>query len=95
VRGYVLDLVGETRTHPDLTVGASPRATLSVLRAACGVAVAVGRGYVTPDDVKLVAEPALAHRVLVHPAAELAAVTPSAAIEEIVSRLVVPVGRTR
>ena len=95
VRGYVLDLVGETRTHPDLTVGASPRATLSVVRAACSVAVAVGRDYVTPDDVKLVAEPALAHRVLVHPAAELAGVTPSAAIEEIVSRLVVPVGRTR
>jgi len=95
VRGYVLDLIGETRTHPDLTVGASPRATLSVLRAACAVAVAVGRGYVTPDDVKLVAEPALAHRLLVHPAAELAGVTPSAAIDEIVARLVVPVGRTR
>ena len=42
VRGYVLDLVGETRTHPDLTVGASPRAALSVLRAASAVAVAVG-----------------------------------------------------
>jgi MoxR-like ATPase len=95
VRGYVLDLIGETRTHPDLTVGASPRATLSVLRAACAVAVAVGRDYVTPDDVKLVAEPALAHRLLVHPAAELAGVTPSAAIDEIVARLVVPVGRTR
>jgi MoxR-like ATPase len=95
VRGYVLDLVGETRTHPDLTVGASPRATLSVLRAATAVAVAIGRDYITPDDVKLVAEPVLAHRLLVHPAAELAGVTPSAAIDEIVARLVVPVGRTR
>ncbi|MGA2521493.1 MAG: MoxR family ATPase [Acidimicrobiales bacterium] len=95
VRGYVLDLIGETRTHPDLTVGASPRATLAVLRAAAAVAVSEGRGFVTPDDVKLVAEPALGHRVMVHPAAELAGVTPSATIAEIMSRLVVPVGPGR
>src|ERR1700688_453408 len=54
VRGYVLDLVAETRTHPDLTVGASPRATLAVLRTAGALAVSTGRNYVTPDDVKLV-----------------------------------------
>jgi MoxR-like ATPase len=95
VRGYVLDLIGETRSHPDLTVGASPRATLAVLRAAGAVAVSTGRDYVTPDDVKLVAEPALGHRVVVHPAAELAGVTASSTIEEIMSRLLVPVGGTR
>jgi MoxR-like ATPase len=95
VRGYVLDLVGETRSHPDLTVGASPRATLSVLRAAGAVAVSTGRDYVTPDDVKLVAEPALGHRVVVHPAAELAGVTASSTIEEILARIVVPVGAVR
>ncbi|HUY20720.1 MAG TPA: AAA family ATPase [Acidimicrobiales bacterium] len=95
VRGYVLDLIGETRSHPDLTVGASPRATLAVLRAAAAVAVSTGRGYVTPDDVKLVAEPALGHRVVLHPAAELAGVTPAATIAEIMSRLVVPVGGAR
>ncbi|HUI04847.1 MAG TPA: MoxR family ATPase [Acidimicrobiales bacterium] len=95
VRGYVLDLVGETRAHPDLTVGASPRASLAVLRAASALAVSSGRDYVIPDDVKVVAEPALGHRVVVHPAAELAGVTPSSAIAEILSRLVVPVGRAR
>src|SRR5580700_7682573 len=95
VRGYVLDLIGETRTHPDLTVGASPRATLAVLRAAGALAVSNGRDYVTPDDVKAVAEPALGHRVVVHPAAELAGVTASSTIEEIMSRLLVPVGGTR
>ncbi|HTZ09494.1 MAG TPA: MoxR family ATPase [Acidimicrobiales bacterium] len=95
VRGYVLDLVAETRSHPDLTVGASPRATLAVLRAAAALAVSTGRGYVVPDDVKLVAEPALGHRVTVHPAAELAGVTPSATILEILSRLTVPVGARR
>ncbi|HEY5024489.1 MAG TPA: MoxR family ATPase [Acidimicrobiales bacterium] len=95
VRGYVLDLIGETRSHPDLTVGASPRASLAVLRAAGAVAVSTGRDYVTPDDVKLVAEPALGHRVVVHPAAELAGVTASSTIEEILARLVVPVGASR
>jgi len=95
VRGYVLDLVAETRAHPDLTVGASPRASLAVLRAAAAVAVSSGRDYVVPDDVKTVAEPALGHRVVVHPAAELAGVTSSSAIVEILSRLVVPVGRAR
>jgi len=95
VRGYVLDLITETRAHPDLTVGASPRATLALLRAAAAVAVSAGRSFVTPDDVKLVAEPALGHRVTVHPAAELAGVTPSATIAEILSRLVVPVGAHR
>jgi MoxR-like ATPase len=62
-----------------------------VIKAASAVAVSVGRNYVTPDDVKLVAEPALAHRVVVHPAAELAGVTGGATIDEIVGRLVVPV----
>ncbi len=76
-------------------MGASPRAALAVLRAAAAVAVAEGRGFVTPDDVKLVAEPALGHRVMVHPAAELAGVTASATIAEIMSRLVVPVGAGR
>ena len=95
VRGYVLDLVQETRSHPDLTVGASPRAALAVVKAASGVAVASGRAYVTPDDIKLVAEAVLGHRVVVHPAAELAGVTPWATIAEIMSRLVVPVGGSR
>jgi MoxR-like ATPase len=94
VRAYVLDLVAETRGHPDLAVGASPRATLCTIRVAAAVAVASGRAFVTPDDIKLVAEPTLGHRVVVHPAAELAGVTAQAVIDEIVSRLVVPIGPT-
>jgi MoxR-like ATPase len=95
VRGYVLDIVHTTRHHPDLLVGASPRAGLSVVRAAAAVAVTQGRAYVTPDDVKLVAEPALAHRLQAHPAAELAGATASATIANILSRLPVPVGASR
>lgn len=92
VRRYVLEMVHATRSHPDLAVGASPRAGLAVLKVARAVAVARGRGYVIPDDVKIVAEPVLAHRVTVHAAAEMAGVTPSATIREILSRLAVPVG---
>jgi MoxR-like ATPase len=95
VRGYVLDIVGATRNHPDLTVGASPRAALSLIRAAATVAVAQGRTYVTPDDIKLVAEPTLAHRLQAHPAAELAGATTTATVLDILSRLPVPVGASR
>jgi MoxR-like ATPase len=91
VRRYVLDLVQATRSHPDLEVGASPRAGLALLRACSAVAVARGRRYATPDDVKLVAEPVLVHRVVVQAAADLAGVTPSGVIGEILSRLAVPV----
>ncbi|MGH9029195.1 MAG: AAA family ATPase, partial [Acidimicrobiales bacterium] len=92
VRRYVLDLVHATRSHPDLAVGASPRAGLALLRASAAVAVARGRNYVTPDDVKLVAEPVLGHRLVVQAAADLAGLTASAAIEEILAELRVPVG---
>jgi MoxR-like ATPase len=95
VRGYVLDVVHATRNHPDLIVGASPRAALSVVRAAAAAAVTRARTYVTPDDVKLVAEPTLAHRLQAHPAAELAGATASATVADILSRIPVPVGVTR
>jgi len=95
VRGYVLDIVHATRNHPDLLVGASPRAALSVVRAAAAVAVTHGRTYLTPDDIKLVAEPTLAHRLQAHPAAELAGATATATVTDLLSRLPVPVGASR
>ena len=94
VRTYVLDLVHATRSHPDITVGASPRAAIAVLRAASAGALSSGRNFVTPDDVKLVAEPVLGHRLVIHPAAELAGITVPGIISEIMSRLVVPVAGT-
>jgi MoxR-like ATPase len=90
LRRYILDLVGATRAHPDVSVGASPRAGLSVLRASTAWAVSEGRSFVTPDDVKEVAEPALAHRIVPHPAAELTGTTTAGTIAEILARLVVP-----
>ncbi|MDF1702226.1 MAG: MoxR family ATPase [Planctomycetota bacterium] len=64
VLDYALALVRETRTHKQLTVGASPRASIALTRAAQAHALLAGRSYVLPDDVKGLAVPVLAHRVL-------------------------------
>ena len=78
-----------------VVVGASPRAGLGLLRAACAAAVSEGRQYALPDDVKLVAEPSLGHRLVSHPTANLAGVTPAATVAEIVQRVPVPVSADR
>ena len=67
VRQYCVELVGTTRRIPDLRLGASPRATLQLVRAARAQAVLTGRGFVVPDDVQAVAVPVLAHRLLLTP----------------------------
>jgi MoxR-like ATPase len=64
---YVVDLVGATRAHPDVQVGASPRGALSLMKAGRGRALLDGRDFVTPEDIKAVAVPALAHRLTLRP----------------------------
>ncbi len=66
---YVLGIVERTRSHPDIALGASPRASQALLRAVQAFAVIRGRDYVSPDDVKAMAAPVLAHRLLLHHAA--------------------------
>jgi MoxR-like ATPase len=61
---YILDLVAATRSHPDVYLGGSPRAALSLYRAAQALALTEGRDYVVPDDIKRLAGPVLAHRLL-------------------------------
>ncbi len=68
VRQYAVNLVAATRTHPDLRLGASPRATLHLVRACRAYAALDGRDYVIPDDVQALAAPVLAHRLF--PAAQ-------------------------
>jgi MoxR-like ATPase len=89
-RVYVLDLVEATRTHPAVRVGASPRAALSLLRAARAVAVAGGRDYVTPDDVQAVAGPALAHRLLLHAGNEAAGGVSESVVREVLDLVPAP-----
>ncbi len=65
LKAYLVDLADATRRHPQLALGMSPRATLSLQRVARARAAADGRAYVVPDDLKALAEPVLAHRLLV------------------------------
>jgi MoxR-like ATPase len=68
---YAVDLAAATRVHPDLRYGASPRGSIALIRAARAWAVTAGREYVTVDDIKDVARPVLAHRLVLTPEAEL------------------------
>nr|WP_308282952.1 MoxR family ATPase [Pseudonocardia nigra] len=69
VRQYCVELVGTTRRLPEVRLGASPRATLQLVRASRAQAALAGRGFVVPDDVQAVAVPVLAHRLLLTPEA--------------------------
>ena len=91
VRAYVLDLVEATRRHPSLVFGASPRAGLALLRTASGYAVTAGRDYLKPDDVKVVAEVVLGHRLAVISPAEMGGSSASSLIREILASTPVPV----
>jgi MoxR-like ATPase len=71
VRDYVVRLVGATRQHPDLALGASPRGSLALFKTAQALAALRGRDFVLPDDVKVLAVPALAHRLIVRPESAL------------------------
>jgi MoxR-like ATPase len=91
VRAYVLDVVEATRRHPSLLFGASPRAGLSLLRAAAAFAVTAGRDYVMPDDIKAVAAVVLGHRLALTSAAELGGNSSTSLVAELLASVPVPV----
>ena len=90
VRHYVIDLVTATRNHPELRLGASPRATLQLVRAARARAALDERDYVVPDDIQELAVPVLAHRLLPTSEAQVERRLPEHVVTEIVDRLPVP-----
>ena len=89
-RSYVLDVVDATRNHPQIAVGASPRAALSLVRVSSALAVAAGRDFVTPDDVQEAAGPCLAHRLLLHPGVEIDGHEADALVAEVAASITVP-----
>ncbi|MEQ4304447.1 MoxR family ATPase [Plantactinospora sp. B6F1] len=95
VKQYAVDLVTATRESPDLRLGASPRATLQLLRTARAVAALEGRDYVLPDDLQALAVPVLAHRVISTADAQLARRTTDAIVSDLVHRLPLPHERQR
>ncbi|QKW10669.1 MoxR family ATPase [Streptomyces sp. NA04227] len=90
VRRYAVDLVSATRSHPELRLGASPRATLHLVRAAKASAALGGREYVLPDDVQSLAVAVLAHRLLPTAQAQLNRRTAEQIVREILQRVPVP-----
>ncbi|HEX6230983.1 MAG TPA: AAA family ATPase [Actinomycetota bacterium] len=94
VRRYIVELVEASRRHPDVYLGASPRASIMLLRAARALAAAEERDYVVPDDVKSLALPVLAHRVIVTADAVMGGRSAQAVLEELVGEVPVPVTGT-
>jgi MoxR-like ATPase len=90
VRRYVTQIVRATRSKPQITLGASPRAGVMLMRAAKARALVVGRDFVTPDDVKVMALPVLRHRILLVPEAEVEGKTTDDCIGEILLTIEVP-----
>ncbi|WP_405555266.1 AAA family ATPase [Streptomyces sp. NBC_01171] len=90
ITAYVVDICRATRQSPSLTLGVSPRGATALLAAARAWAWLTGRDYVTPDDVKALALPALRHRVQLRPEAEMEGVTPDSVINSVLAQVPVP-----
>jgi len=90
VRRYILEIVRKTRANPSITLGGSPRASLSLYRASQALALIQGRDFVLPDDVKRLAVPVLGHRLILSTEAYLHNTSKEKVIAEILSALPVP-----
>jgi MoxR-like ATPase len=95
VKEYLVSVVEATRVHADVYLGASPRGSLGLFRAGQAWAALQGREYVTPDDIKSLAVPVLAHRLIVSPAARVRNLNPVALVEEVLEGIPVPAGRIK
>ena len=93
IKGYLVDLADATRNHQNLALGISPRAVLAMQRAGRARAAALGREFVTPDDIKALAGPLLEHRLLLTPEASLSGLGPAEVLEEVLGSVAVPTGR--
>lgn len=90
IKEYITLIIGETRVSPDLLLGASPRGAVALMRASKALAMIEGRDYVLPDDVKKMAVPVLAHRVMMRPEARLRELTPEGTIAALAAKVRVP-----
>jgi MoxR-like ATPase len=87
---YIVELVRRTRDDKAIELGASPRASIALLKAAQVIAASEGRAFVTPDDVKPMVAPVLRHRVMLHPDAQLQGISADERIDEILRGVPVP-----
>ena len=87
---YIANIVFKTRNHGDLFLGASPRASLNIMKASKAVAAMNGRNFVTPDDIHFVTYPVLNHRIILTPDKELEGYDSSSVIKSIIEGIDVP-----
>jgi MoxR-like ATPase len=92
VKKYIVDLVRSTREHTDVYLGSSPRGSLGLMHTSQVLAIINDRKFVLPDDVKELASPVLAHRIVINPGGRVKNITAGMVIKEILSRLPVPGG---
>ena len=95
IHAYIVELVHQTRRHPKLRLGASPRASVALMRASRARALTRGRGFVTPDDVLALAEAALGHRLHLQNGATANVQVAAALVRDVLSAVPVPVAGTR
>ncbi len=98
VKEYIVNIVRQTREHPDVYLGSSSRGALAIYRLGQARAALLGRDYVLPDDVKALAGPALGHRIIVGPAARIKDIEPEQIVQDLVEQTSVPgaqVGRQK
>ena len=92
IKRYIVEIVNKTRDHSDAYLGASPRGSLGLYRAGQARAAILGREYVIPDDIKVLARPVLSHRMILAPGAHLQDLDEAKVLEEILDRQPVPGG---
>ncbi|NJN17913.1 MAG: AAA domain-containing protein [Oscillochloris sp.] len=90
ILNYITTIMRETRNSPDLALGASTRAGIALLLSAKAYAATLGRGYVAPDDIKMLVRPTLRHRIILRPEAEIEGLTADNALGRVLARVEVP-----
>jgi MoxR-like ATPases len=93
IEEYIVSIVTATRNHEDVYLGASARGSLALYRAAQALAAITGRDYVIPDDVKALAEPVLAHRLIINPSARIRNISAADVISDVLKAVAVPGAR--
>jgi len=95
IKEYIVAITRATRKHPDVYLGVSPRGSLALYKTARALAAMDGRDYVIPDDIKALAVPTLAHRVIISPSARIKDVDPRVVVEETLNSVPVPGTRVK
>jgi MoxR-like ATPase len=90
IKRYIVDVVGATRSMPGVQLGASPRASLTLMKTCQALALFEGRAFVTPDDVQTIAAPVIAHRLMLDPQSRFSGLTAPGIVEDVLKKVSAP-----